>query len=266
MGFGSSASDEKSYEAMRENIMDEVKRIFRPEFLNRVDEIIVFHALEQEEIDRIAALMLSNVQKRLRERDIDLEVDDSASSCSAPPGTTCNTARARCAAPSSAWSRTRSAKRYSTARSSSATASPCPRRTASSSLRRCLERRALKRPARLPEQRLNPIGFRGRRLCRPGLSISSMCPNIPPGRITRPQALRPRHRFALFVEQRVAGDDAVFVLPRPVGLLVRILQYRSGLPRSTAISSARRPLAAYEQILSVRVAAVKRKTGVSPPR
>ena len=42
MGFGSSASDEKSYEAMRENIMDEVKRIFRPEFLNRVDEIIVF--------------------------------------------------------------------------------------------------------------------------------------------------------------------------------------------------------------------------------
>ena len=78
MGFGSGSSDEKSYEAMRENIMDEVKRIFRPEFLNRVDEIIVFHALEQEEIDRIAALMLSGVQKRLRERDIDLEVDDSA--------------------------------------------------------------------------------------------------------------------------------------------------------------------------------------------
>ena len=78
MGFGSSVGDEKSYEAMRENIMDEVKRIFRPEFLNRVDEIIVFHALEQEEIDRIAALMLSGVQKRLRERDIDLEVDDSA--------------------------------------------------------------------------------------------------------------------------------------------------------------------------------------------
>ncbi len=78
LGFGSSSSDEKSYETMRENIMDEVKRIFRPEFLNRVDEIIVFHALEQEEIDRIAALMLANVQKRLRERDIDLEVDDSA--------------------------------------------------------------------------------------------------------------------------------------------------------------------------------------------
>ncbi|HIQ83140.1 MAG TPA: ATP-dependent Clp protease ATP-binding subunit [Candidatus Pullichristensenella stercorigallinarum] len=78
LGFGSSANDEKGYETMRENIMDEVKRIFRPEFLNRVDEIIVFHALEQDEIDRIAALMLANVQKRLRERDIDLEVDESA--------------------------------------------------------------------------------------------------------------------------------------------------------------------------------------------
>ena len=78
MGFGSSASDEKSYEAMRENIMDEVKRITVERCVNRVDEIIVFHALEQDEIDRIAKLMLSNVQKRLRERDIDLEVDDSA--------------------------------------------------------------------------------------------------------------------------------------------------------------------------------------------
>ena len=78
LGFGSSANDEKGYETMRENIMDEVKRIFRPEFLNRVDEIIVFHALEQDEIDRIAALMLANVQKRLRERDIELEVDESA--------------------------------------------------------------------------------------------------------------------------------------------------------------------------------------------
>ena len=78
MGFGSSADGEKSYEAMRENIMDEVKRIFRPEFLNRVDEIIVFHALEQDEIDRIAALMLENVKKRLLERNIELEADDSA--------------------------------------------------------------------------------------------------------------------------------------------------------------------------------------------
>ena len=78
MGFGSSGNDEKSYEAMKENIMGEVKQIFRPEFINRVDEIIVFHALEQEEIDKIAELMLSGVKKRLLERGIALETDEKA--------------------------------------------------------------------------------------------------------------------------------------------------------------------------------------------
>jgi len=78
LGFGSADSREKSYEAMKDNIMGEVKQIFRPEFLNRVDEIIVFHALEPEEIEQIAALMLENVKKRLLERDIELEADPSA--------------------------------------------------------------------------------------------------------------------------------------------------------------------------------------------
>ena len=78
MGFGSGEDSEKSYEAMKENIMAEVKQIFRPEFLNRVDEIIVFHALEQAEIDQIARLMIRNVQTRLLERNIDLKTDDSA--------------------------------------------------------------------------------------------------------------------------------------------------------------------------------------------
>ena len=58
--------------------MGEVKNIFRPEFLNRVDEIIVFHALEQEEIDAIARLLLKQVCARLAERGIELDVDDSA--------------------------------------------------------------------------------------------------------------------------------------------------------------------------------------------
>lgn len=58
--------------------MGEVKNIFRPEFLNRVDEIIVFHALEQSEIDAIAALLLRQVCERLSERGIELEVDPSA--------------------------------------------------------------------------------------------------------------------------------------------------------------------------------------------
>ena len=78
MGFGGSVDSEKGYEAMKENIMGEVKQIFRPEFINRVDEIIVFHALEQAEIDQIAQLMLGTVKSRLRERGMDIEVDPSA--------------------------------------------------------------------------------------------------------------------------------------------------------------------------------------------
>ena len=78
MGFGGAEDGERTYEAMKENIMGEVKNIFRPEFLNRVDEIIVFHALEQSEIDAIAALLLRQVCERLSERGIELEVDPSA--------------------------------------------------------------------------------------------------------------------------------------------------------------------------------------------
>lgn len=58
--------------------MGEVKNIFRPEFLNRVDEIIVFHALEQPEIDEIAKLLLRQVCARLAERGIILDMDESA--------------------------------------------------------------------------------------------------------------------------------------------------------------------------------------------
>ena len=78
MGFGGSVDREKSYDNMRENIMGEVKQIFRPEFLNRVDEIIVFHALEQHEIDAIARLLLRQVCARLAEHGVELDVDESA--------------------------------------------------------------------------------------------------------------------------------------------------------------------------------------------
>ena len=79
LGFGAGADDaERSYEAMKDSIMDEVRRAFRPEFLNRVDEIIVFHALEQPDIERIAELMLTSVAGRLAERDFRLEYDQDA--------------------------------------------------------------------------------------------------------------------------------------------------------------------------------------------
>lgn len=76
LGFGSSENSEKNYESMKESIMGEVKHIFRPEFLNRVDEIIVFHALDGEHISLIAKLMLDTVSERLLERGIELEIDD----------------------------------------------------------------------------------------------------------------------------------------------------------------------------------------------
>ena len=78
MGFGMSADTEKGYESMKESILEEVRKLFRPEFLNRVDEIIVFRELTSDEIGQIARLMLSAVGKRLEERGIALEPDDSA--------------------------------------------------------------------------------------------------------------------------------------------------------------------------------------------
>jgi ATP-dependent Clp protease ATP-binding subunit ClpC len=66
------------YEKMKENIMEELRRVFRPEFLNRLDEIIVFHALEEVHLNQIATLMLNNVAQRLKEKDIYLEVTDAA--------------------------------------------------------------------------------------------------------------------------------------------------------------------------------------------
>ncbi|MBP3652438.1 MAG: ATP-dependent Clp protease ATP-binding subunit [Clostridia bacterium] len=78
MGFGGKENAEKAHDDMRENIMGEVRQIFRPEFLNRVDEIIVFHALTEAEIDQIALLLLGQVISRLSERGIELTVGEEA--------------------------------------------------------------------------------------------------------------------------------------------------------------------------------------------
>ena len=72
LGFGAGMADAMDYERMREKVLSDIKTVFRPEFLNRVDEIIVFHKLEQKDIEQIASLMLSQVAKRLKEREIDL--------------------------------------------------------------------------------------------------------------------------------------------------------------------------------------------------
>ncbi len=64
----------RSYEEMRKKLLEELKRVFRPEFLNRVDSVIVFHSLSQEEIARIVELELDKVRRRLGEYHVALEV------------------------------------------------------------------------------------------------------------------------------------------------------------------------------------------------
>jgi len=68
----------KHYEEMRDQVMEQLRTTFRPEFLNRIDEIIVFHALTQEEILQIVDLMLQRLQKALQERNMGLRVTDEA--------------------------------------------------------------------------------------------------------------------------------------------------------------------------------------------
>ncbi|MDH7602503.1 MAG: ATP-dependent Clp protease ATP-binding subunit [Armatimonadota bacterium] len=70
----SAAETQRSYESMRNRIMDEIKRTFRPEFLNRVDEIIVFHQLTMEEVLQIVDLMINRVRQELSHQGMDLEV------------------------------------------------------------------------------------------------------------------------------------------------------------------------------------------------
>ena len=72
MGFGGGAGDALDYERMKERVLSDIKNVFRPEFLNRVDETIVFHKLETTDIEKIAALLLGQVARRLEEREISL--------------------------------------------------------------------------------------------------------------------------------------------------------------------------------------------------
>ena len=82
MGFSIKAdqaqSQESSYERMKDKVMDEVKRFFRPEFLNRIDATVVFHQLTEEQIMSIVDLMMQQVRDELKEKDVDLELTDAA--------------------------------------------------------------------------------------------------------------------------------------------------------------------------------------------
>lgn len=67
---------EANYENMKSKVMEELKRTFRPEFLNRIDEIIVFHALEEEHIKQIVRLMAEEIRKRVKEQGVDFTLSD----------------------------------------------------------------------------------------------------------------------------------------------------------------------------------------------
>jgi ATP-dependent Clp protease ATP-binding subunit ClpC len=69
---------QKSYDRMKENLLGELKKTFRPEFINRVDGVVVFHPLEKEQIRQIVDLMLVSVTKQLAEKGITLEVTETA--------------------------------------------------------------------------------------------------------------------------------------------------------------------------------------------
>jgi ATP-dependent Clp protease ATP-binding subunit ClpC len=84
MGFG--ASEDDGYKEMKETIMSELKRTFRPEFLNRIDETIVFHPLSQENIREIVDLMLREVRERLAEYEMELKVTEEAKDVLAAEG------------------------------------------------------------------------------------------------------------------------------------------------------------------------------------
>lgn len=77
MGFGAPKLDD-NYDTMRDKILDETKRVFKPEFLNRLDDIIVFHTLTKPDLVRIVNLEVAKVVNRIKTKDIHLELDDSA--------------------------------------------------------------------------------------------------------------------------------------------------------------------------------------------
>ncbi len=84
MGFKPEGEDQ--HETMKRNIMEQLRKSFRPEFLNRIDEIIVFHSLNKEHIKEIVGLMLEELNQRLKEQDLTIEATSQAKEALAEEG------------------------------------------------------------------------------------------------------------------------------------------------------------------------------------
>jgi ATP-dependent Clp protease ATP-binding subunit ClpC len=86
IGFAASGNEEVTYERMRDRVTEELKKSFRPEFLNRIDEVIVFRSLTQEDVKNIVDLMMKRVTEQLKAKDIEIELTDGARTVLAAQG------------------------------------------------------------------------------------------------------------------------------------------------------------------------------------
>jgi ATP-dependent Clp protease ATP-binding subunit ClpC len=86
IGFAARPDEKLTYEKMKDRVMDELKKSFRPEFLNRIDEVIVFHSLTQEDVKQIVDLLMKRVTEQLKAKDLEIELTDAAKSVLAEKG------------------------------------------------------------------------------------------------------------------------------------------------------------------------------------
>jgi ATP-dependent Clp protease ATP-binding subunit ClpC len=86
IGFAARPDEKLTYEKMKERVVEELKRSFRPEFLNRIDEVIVFHSLSREDVKNIVDLMMKRVREQLKSKDLDIELTDAVKELLAEKG------------------------------------------------------------------------------------------------------------------------------------------------------------------------------------
>jgi ATP-dependent Clp protease ATP-binding subunit ClpC len=78
IGFAAHPDEQVTYEKMKDKVLEELKRSFRPEFLNRIDEVIVFHSLTRENVKAIVDLMMRRITEQLKAKDVEIELTDAA--------------------------------------------------------------------------------------------------------------------------------------------------------------------------------------------
>jgi ATP-dependent Clp protease ATP-binding subunit ClpC len=86
VGFAAHPDEQVTYDKMKDKVLEELKRSFRPEFLNRIDEVIVFHSLTRENVKAIVDLMMRRIREQLKAKDVEIELTDGAKNLLAEKG------------------------------------------------------------------------------------------------------------------------------------------------------------------------------------